>query len=47
MSYKVQLISPQEKDHLFESYAPRLLYTSKADIYGCCIKLLTHSCQIT
>jgi hypothetical protein len=46
MSYKVQLISSQEKDQFFESYAPRLLYTSKADIYGCCIKLLTHSRQI-
>ncbi|MDR0373891.1 MAG: hypothetical protein LBI79_10190 [Nitrososphaerota archaeon] len=46
MSYKVQLISPQEKDRLFENAAPRVLYTSKADIYGCCIKLLTHSRQI-
>ena len=46
MSYKVQLISPQEKDAFFENYAPQLLYTSKADIYGCCIKLLTNSRQI-
>ncbi|MDR0471710.1 MAG: hypothetical protein LBH79_08325 [Nitrososphaerota archaeon] len=46
MSYKVQLISPQEKDEFFENYAPQLLYTSKADIYGCCIKLLTDSRQI-
>jgi hypothetical protein len=46
MSYKVQLINPQEKDRFFENYAPQLLYTSKADIYGCCIKLLTNSRQI-
>lgn len=41
MSYTVQLISPEEKDRLFEEYEPRLLYTSKAEIYGCCIKILT------
>jgi len=45
MSYTVQLISPQEKDRLFEAYDSRLHYTSKADIYGCCIKLLTESEQ--
>ena len=43
MSYSVQLISPEEKDRLFETYEHRLLYTSKADVYGCCIKLLTES----
>ena len=43
MSYSVQLISPQEKDQLYEAYEPRLLYTSKAEIYGCCIKILTDS----
>ena len=43
MSYSVQLISPQEKDQLYEAYEPRLLYTSKAEIYGCCIKILTNS----
>jgi hypothetical protein len=43
MSYSVQLISPQEKDKLFQVYEQRLLYTSKADVYGCCIKLLTES----
>jgi hypothetical protein len=43
MSYQVQLITPQEKDHLFELYEKRILYTNKADIYGCCIKLLTDS----
>ncbi len=43
MSYSVQLISPEEKDRLFEAYEPQLLYTSKAEIYGCCIKILTDS----
>jgi hypothetical protein len=41
MSYRVQLISPDEKDRLFQEYKDRFLYTSKADVYGCCIKLLT------
>ena len=45
MSYSVQLIGPEEKERLFELYEPRLLYTSKAEIYGCCIKLLTESEQ--
>jgi hypothetical protein len=40
-SYSVQLISSQEKEELYEKYEPRLLYTNKADVYGCCIKLLT------
>ncbi len=43
MSYAVQLISPEDKDVLFEKYEHRLLYTSKAEIYGCCIKLLTET----
>lgn len=37
-SYKVQLIDVKEKDRLYEK---RYLYTRKALIYGCCIKLLT------
>jgi len=41
MSYTVQLISSEEEAKLFEQYEPRLLYTSKAEIYGCCIKILT------
>ncbi|MCW3994722.1 MAG: hypothetical protein NWE98_01070 [Candidatus Bathyarchaeota archaeon] len=45
MSYSVQFISPEEKEKLFEKYESRLLYTNKADIYGCCIKILTDSEQ--
>lgn len=41
LSYSVQLISPQEKDRLFKIYEHRLLYANKAEVYGCCIKLLT------
>jgi hypothetical protein len=41
MSYTPQLISPQQKDELYEAYEPRFLYTSKAEIYGCNIKILT------
>ncbi len=40
-SYSVQLITPEEKEQLFQSYEGRVLYTNKAEIYGCCIKLLT------
>jgi hypothetical protein len=41
MSYSVQLITPEEKERLYQSYEPRFLYTNKAEIYGCCMKLLT------
>src|SRR3989304_4074227 len=40
-SYSVQLISPEEKETLYEQYKNRFFYTNKAEIYGCCIKLLT------
>jgi hypothetical protein len=40
-SYRVQLIDVEEKDRLYEEYEKRYLYTRKASIYGCCIKLLT------
>jgi hypothetical protein len=39
--YTVQLITPEEKEKLYRQYESRLLYTNKAEIYGCCIKLLT------
>jgi adenylate kinase family enzyme len=40
-SYSVQLISPEEKEKLYQQYEDRLLYTNKAEIYGCCVKVLT------
>lgn len=40
-SYKIQLIDSEEKDSLYERYEKRVLYTRKASIYGCCVKLLT------
>jgi len=39
--YSVQLIDCEEKDELYQRYEDRFLYTAKAEIYGCCIKLLT------
>jgi len=39
--YEVKPISIEEKSGLMEKYGDRLLYEEKADIYGCCIKLLT------
>ncbi len=41
MKYSVQLIDAIEKDRLYQQYEGRFLYTRKAGIYGCCIKLLT------
>jgi hypothetical protein len=43
VSYAVELINPEEKDRLYETYESQLLYTSKAEIYGCCMKILTDS----
>jgi hypothetical protein len=43
MSYAVKLIDSEEKDRLYETCESQLLYTSKAEIYGCCIKILTDS----
>ncbi len=40
-SYKKQLIDLEEKDRLLDKYDKRVLFTRKASIYGCCIKLLT------
>jgi len=37
----VQLITPEEKASLYQSYESRFLYMNKAEIYGCCLKLLT------
>lgn len=41
MAYEVELISPDQNDELFEKYRSRFLYTRKAEVYGCCMKLLT------
>ncbi len=40
-SYSVQLITPEQKENLYKQYEKRYLYTNKAEVYGCCIKLLT------
>lgn len=39
--YEVELVSIKDKNTLMEKYSERLLYEERADIYGCCIKLLT------
>lgn len=41
MGYEIELISMEEMDRLYEEFQNRFLYTRKAEIYGCCIKLLT------
>ncbi len=45
-AYSVQLITPQEKESLYQKYEGRFLYTNKAEIYGCCIKLLTEIARV-
>ena len=40
-TYSVQLITPEEKEELYQKYESRFLYTNKAEVYGCCLKLLT------
>jgi hypothetical protein len=39
--YEVEVVSIEEKNALMRKYSDRLLYEERADIYGCCIKLLT------
>jgi hypothetical protein len=43
MCFIVRLINQKDKERLFQIYESRLHYTCKADVYGCCIKLLTDS----
>ncbi|HML02551.1 MAG TPA: hypothetical protein VK487_04165 [Candidatus Bathyarchaeia archaeon] len=40
-SYEVKLIDVREKDRLYQKDEKKYLFTRKASIYGCCIKLLT------
>jgi len=46
MSYRVELISIEQKEELVQKYLPSILYEMKAEIYGCCIKLLTGSLAV-
>ncbi len=39
--YEIKLISLFDRDELMKRYEDRFLYEEKAEIYGCCIKLLT------
>jgi len=43
MSYPVRPITIEEKEALYDKYAPCPFHTAKADISGCCIKLYTLS----
>jgi hypothetical protein len=40
--YKVELVDVAEKDSLYQKNEEKYLFTRKASIYGCCIKLLTN-----
>ena len=39
--YEVKLISREDKNAIMKKYSESLRYEERADIYGCCIKLLT------
>ena len=41
MSYTVSIIGPAETDELFRKYSSLPFYSSKAEIYGICVKLFT------
>jgi hypothetical protein len=41
--YEVELISIERKDELMHLYSKEVHYEERADIYGCCIKLLTNA----
>jgi len=41
MPYEIKLITTDEKHELYSKYMLRPMYTRKADVYGCCIKLIT------
>jgi len=43
MPYPIEIIDSEEKRRLYADMARRTLYTRKANVYGCCIKLLTDS----
>ncbi len=40
--YEVELITIERKDELMNLYSREVRYEERADIYGCCIKLLTN-----
>ncbi len=39
--YQVEIISPQEKDDMFNKLVSEVRYERKANIHGACVKLLT------
>ncbi|WP_455276958.1 hypothetical protein [[Eubacterium] cellulosolvens] len=41
MPYSVEPISIEAKEELSKFYSDQILYETKSEIYGCCIKLLT------
>ena len=41
LAYNVELIDVAEKERLLSDVEGRILYTRKAEVYGCCVKLLT------
>lgn len=43
IKYRVELITIKDRNTLMQKYNDSLLYEERADIYGCCIKLLTGS----
>jgi hypothetical protein len=46
MPYEVKIITPEEKDRLYEKYSNINFFSIKSEVYGCCIKLLTTNRQM-
>jgi hypothetical protein len=40
-NYDVKIITPSEKDRMFDELNVKVLYERKANIHGACVKLLT------
>jgi hypothetical protein len=43
MPYPIEIISPDEEQRLYSNLIKRPLISRKANVYGCCIKLMTSS----
>ncbi len=46
MPYEVKIITPEEKDRLYEKYSSINFFSIKSEVYGCCIKFLTTNRQM-
>lgn len=43
MPYRIEIINTEEKHALYSKLMNQPMFTRKADVYGCCLKLITNS----